>query len=90
MSKRQEKSRVHFHAEAVRAEALKLVAEGYTARAIALRINVPMKTVQGWARKAHMSFKDPAAERPARKGMSGVIAPPVYPGGRGYRWGSGW
>lgn len=88
MSKRQEKSRVHFHAEAIRAEALKLVAEGYPARAIALRINVPLKTVQGWARKAQMSFKDPTADRPARKGMSGVIAPPPFR--KGYRWGSSW
>jgi hypothetical protein len=61
--------------------------EGLGVRTIATRLCVDREAVRYWLTKQAEELPQPIRKK--TKSGSGVIAPPVYPGGRGYRWGSG-
>ena len=90
MSSHQERAKIHRHPDGTRDAALRLISEGGRSHEIARELSVPVKTVQTWASKAGMRFKDESTRvlRRPRKGMSGVIAPAPFK--RGYNWSGGW
>jgi transposase-like protein len=80
-------ARAKYHSLETRAEALRLRAEGLTAKQISERLNVSTGALHYWF---HHGAKLPDdAPRPTKpNGKSGVIAPPPFR--RGSVWGAGW
>ena len=67
-------------------KAMTLIRRGYEVCDVSESTGVPVSTLHSWCKKAGISLR---YDRQVEKPVGRNIAPPVYPGGRGYRWGAG-
>jgi hypothetical protein len=81
-------ARAKYHSLETRAEALRLRAEGLTAKQIHERLGVSTGALHYWFHHAAAPLPDDAPRPTKPNGKSGVIAPPPFR--RGSVWGAGW